>query len=145
MNRKRSLLCGLALLAFALPGLAADKRDDSASEKLGIKVALQCYTYRGITFFETVDKAAILELLDRSDLPPKVRDVIVIRQQVGKSSTAKYRKAITCAGADGRVRGVLQYHDRPAVQRRASGGTRGRADRRLVGGQQRRRLRVLGD
>ena len=58
MNRKRSLLCVLALLAFALPGLAADKRDDSASEKLGIKVALQCYTYRGITFFETVDKAA---------------------------------------------------------------------------------------
>jgi sugar phosphate isomerase/epimerase len=46
------------MLAMSLPGLAADKRDDSASEKLGIKVSLQCYTYRMITFFETVDKAA---------------------------------------------------------------------------------------
>lgn len=59
---------------------------------------------------ETVDKAAILELLDRPDVPEIVRKVIIIRQQVGKSSTAKYKKAITCAGADGRVRGVLQYH-----------------------------------
>ncbi|MGA2497379.1 MAG: sugar phosphate isomerase/epimerase [Tepidisphaeraceae bacterium] len=58
MNRKVSLLCVLAMLAMSLPGLAADKRDDSASEKLGIKVSLQCYTYRMITFFETVDKAA---------------------------------------------------------------------------------------
>jgi sugar phosphate isomerase/epimerase len=58
MTKKLSLLCVLTMLAFALPGLAADKRDDSASEKLGIKVSLQCYTYRMITFFETVDKAA---------------------------------------------------------------------------------------
>ncbi len=58
MNRKLSLLCVLALLALSLPTLAADKRDDSASEKLGVKVSLQCYTYRMITFFETVDKAA---------------------------------------------------------------------------------------
>jgi sugar phosphate isomerase/epimerase len=36
------------------------KRDDSASEKLGMKLSLQCYTYRAISFFETVDKAARL-------------------------------------------------------------------------------------
>ena len=49
---------------MALPCLTADtpaaKRDDSASEKLGIKLSLQCYTYRAITFFETVDKAAAM-------------------------------------------------------------------------------------
>ncbi|MFI5378737.1 MAG: sugar phosphate isomerase/epimerase family protein [Tepidisphaerales bacterium] len=58
MTKKLSLVCFLAMLAFSLPGRAADKRDDSASEKLGIKVSLQCYTYREISFFETVDKAA---------------------------------------------------------------------------------------
>jgi sugar phosphate isomerase/epimerase len=58
-------LCSLAILAgvflaTALPGRAADtaKRDDSASEKLGMKLSLQCYTYRAVTFFESVDKAA---------------------------------------------------------------------------------------
>ncbi len=34
-------------------------RDDSASEKLGMKLSLQCYTYRALTtFFETIDKAS---------------------------------------------------------------------------------------
>ena len=52
----------VALLATALPARAADakKRDDSASEKLGMKLSLQCWTYNRLTFFETVDKAAEL-------------------------------------------------------------------------------------
>jgi sugar phosphate isomerase/epimerase len=47
------------LLALSLP-LQADtpKRDDSASEKLGMKLSLQCYTFRALTFFETVDIAS---------------------------------------------------------------------------------------
>jgi sugar phosphate isomerase/epimerase len=45
------------LLAVALPSLAAP-RDDSAAEKLGFKLSLQCWTYNGLTFFEAVDKAA---------------------------------------------------------------------------------------
>jgi sugar phosphate isomerase/epimerase len=45
------------LLAVALPSLAA-ARDDSAAEKLGFKLSLQCWTYNGLTFFEAVDKAA---------------------------------------------------------------------------------------
>ena len=54
----------LLLLATGIGSLStfaaesASKRDDSASEKLGIKLSLQCYTYRALTFFETVDKAA---------------------------------------------------------------------------------------
>ena len=35
-----------------------DKRDDAASEKLGLKLSLQCWTFNRLTFFETVDKAA---------------------------------------------------------------------------------------
>jgi len=47
------------LTSSLLPSSAADPvRDDSAPEKLGIKLSIQCYTYRAITFYETVDKAA---------------------------------------------------------------------------------------
>src|SRR5258708_7386709 len=49
-----------ALVAVALTAPAADppaKRDDSASEKIGLKLSLQCWTYNMLTFFETVDKA----------------------------------------------------------------------------------------
>ncbi len=45
------------LLATVLPSFAA-ARDDSAAEKLGFKLSLQCSTYYGLTFFDAVDKAA---------------------------------------------------------------------------------------
>jgi sugar phosphate isomerase/epimerase len=51
------------MLASVFPARAADaptKRDDSASEKLGIKLSLQCWTFNRLTFFETVDKAKAL-------------------------------------------------------------------------------------
>ena len=52
------------LIVLALPCMTADacaaNRDDSAAEKLGFKLSLQCYTFRQLTFFETVDKAAQL-------------------------------------------------------------------------------------
>jgi sugar phosphate isomerase/epimerase len=60
-----SPLLVLAALAVALPSLAGDtpaggKRDDSASEKLGIKLSLQCWTFNRLTFFETADRAVAL-------------------------------------------------------------------------------------
>lgn len=57
---------------------------------------------------ESLDKAAMLALLDRKDISPLVRKVISIRQQVGKSSTSKYVKTVEAACADHRVRGVIQ-------------------------------------
>src|SRR5438477_3423077 len=55
----------VALLAVALAAPAADQpaappgcaRNDSASEKIGLKLSFQCWTYNMLTFFETVDKA----------------------------------------------------------------------------------------
>ena len=64
MRLHRFLLTALASLAVALPIFTATaraaQRDDSASEKLGIRLSLQCYTYRAVTFFETVEKAKAL-------------------------------------------------------------------------------------
>jgi sugar phosphate isomerase/epimerase len=75
-----------ALFAFlALPCLAVDppavKRDDKASEKLGIRLSLQCYTFRALTFFETVDEAAhmgikYLEIYPGQKLKPDSTDVV---------------------------------------------------------------------
>jgi sugar phosphate isomerase/epimerase len=58
-----AVTAGVALLALALTGAGADeptaaaKRDDAASEKLGIKLSLQCWTFNKLSFVETVDKA----------------------------------------------------------------------------------------
>lgn len=60
---------------------------------------------------ETLDKVAILETLQKPDVPDRVRAALTVRQQAGKStSTAKYAMALAVACPDGRGRGLLQYH-----------------------------------
>ena len=59
MRMSLLLMAASALLLSGLGNAAsAATRDDSASEKLGLKLSLQCYTSRQLTFFETLDKAA---------------------------------------------------------------------------------------
>lgn len=50
-----SLLLTLALAALSLSAVAAESRDDSASEKLGWHLATKAYTFRSITLYETIE------------------------------------------------------------------------------------------
>jgi len=54
---KKILLC---LAAVALVSLAAPARDDAAAEQLGWKLGSQAYTFRALSFFETLDKLQTL-------------------------------------------------------------------------------------
>lgn len=65
--------------------------------------------YRGIAL-PGIAKADVLEALDDADLPADVRRVLEIRKESGRSSTAKLGSMLSAAGADDRVRGILQYH-----------------------------------
>ncbi len=96
----------LLLLAVGLPSSAADtpagKRDDSASEKLGIKLSLQCYTYRALTFFETVDRAAsmgikYLEIYPGQKLKPG-SNVTLRRDGMSAETIAEIKKKLMDAG-----------------------------------------------
>ena len=65
MRLRYCAVVAFVLSAMALPCLTttracAGDRNDSAAEKLGLKLSLQCYTFRQLTFFETVDEAARL-------------------------------------------------------------------------------------
>src|SRR5262249_46861490 len=72
----------VSALASSDPCLAADsKRDDVASEKLGLKLSLQCWTFRQLSFFETVDKAAslgvkYLEMYPGQKLKPDSKETV---------------------------------------------------------------------
>jgi hypothetical protein len=56
-----------------------------------------------------VGKAALAAMLERDDLPPVVRSVLLLRQMGGKSSATKYRAILARLSHDGRLRGVLVY------------------------------------
>lgn len=56
------------------------------------------------------DKNAILAALADPALPANVRDVLKVRQTLGKASTSKYLAMQNLAGTDNRARGVFSYH-----------------------------------
>jgi len=103
MRMHFSALACLAVLA-ALPVLAADatdKRDDAASEKAGMKLSMQCWTYNRLSFFETVDKARklgikYLEIYPGQPLEPgsKVR----IDNNMNEETIDKIKKKLADAG-----------------------------------------------
>lgn len=95
----------VALLVTALFCLAADaptgKRDDSASEKLGLKLSLQCYTFRELTFFETVDQAVALgvkylEIYPGQKLKPGA--TVTMKNTMNEETMAEIKKKLAEAG-----------------------------------------------
>jgi sugar phosphate isomerase/epimerase len=104
----KSSLTALALSAFlgvTIPCLGADspatKRDDSASEKLGMKLSLQCWTFNKLSFFETVDKAAALgikylEIYPGQKLKPD--SDVKVNKDMSDETIAEIKKKLADAG-----------------------------------------------
>ena len=55
-------------------------------------------------------KADVLDALADQSIPGPVREALLLRQEAGKSSTAKLNAMLQRVSADGRIRGTLQYH-----------------------------------
>ena len=55
-------------------------------------------------------KADVIEALKIEEMPDPVRRALEIRQEAGKTSTAKLRTILNILSSDGRARDLLQYH-----------------------------------
>ena len=69
-----------------------------------------------------IGKPALEAMLERDDLPPVVRRVLMIRQEGGKASTAKYQALMDRLSPDRRVRGALVYCGAASTGRWSSRG-----------------------
>lgn len=58
---------------------------------------------------DRLEKEDVTRLL-KSDLPESVRKALLLRQEAGKSSTAKLKAIFNRSSLDERLRGILQYH-----------------------------------
>jgi len=58
----------------------------------------------------SVDKQTVTRLLAMDGLHPIIQQVLRLRQDGAKSSTAKYDAMVNAANADDRMRGLLMYH-----------------------------------
>lgn len=59
---------------------------------------------------EGVTKSDVVEMLSKQHLPAGVREVLELRQNSAKSSTAKISKMLLGVDDTGRLRGMFQYH-----------------------------------
>lgn len=57
---------------------------------------------------DSLDKKAVSELLKKA--PPELADVLMLRQQLAKSSVKKYQAMQNTVCADGRARGMFQFY-----------------------------------
>ncbi|MEO7017001.1 MAG: DNA polymerase [Leifsonia sp.] len=59
---------------------------------------------------DSVNKEALAELLARDDLPDDARQAIELRREGAKAATSKIDALLNGKSADGRAKGLLQYH-----------------------------------
>jgi DNA polymerase len=59
---------------------------------------------------EKFNKAYLAEKMETDDMPEKVKKVIELRQNFGKTSVAKYQAMLDCMGEDNRIRDNYMYH-----------------------------------
>ena len=100
-----SAASAVCLLTLSLSARAADapttKRDDSASESIGLKLSLQCWTFNKLTFFETVDKAQelgikYLEIFPGQTLKPGSKEKMT--SAMSDETIAEVKKKLADAG-----------------------------------------------
>jgi DNA polymerase len=89
-------------------GLATNGAAQTCTALIPIK---QWLSERGLPeALEGLDKTVVLDALARDDLAPEVKRVLLLRQEAGKTSTAKLTPMIDIAGPDNRLRNMYQYH-----------------------------------
>ena len=92
--------CGLEEEARRITGL------ENPNSPVQLKAWLKAET--GIDF-PSIDKESVAEALPRIN-SLKAKRILQIRQELGKTSTAKYKAMLACACKDGRVRGLFQFY-----------------------------------
>lgn len=100
--------------------LLAKKRADKRMRELTNGVVKKCSEVQNLVAWinsygievESAKKGNHDEIMALADLTgmPWVRDAIELRKEASKTSTAKYSKMLDCICADGRIRGLLNYH-----------------------------------
>lgn len=94
------------------------KRLDRAMRKATANEVRACTNSKQLTEWlnqqgiacDSVAKEHVDRMLGRDDLPENVREALLLRQQGSKTSTAKADALLRGMSADGRARGLTQYH-----------------------------------
>lgn len=104
--------CRLAADAMREYSERLDKRCRKLTNGIGgrqVGAMLKELHDRGLPI-ESLNKESVAKALESHDLTPEVRELLELRQESGKSSTAKLDRMLQMVCEDGRIRGNLRYH-----------------------------------
>jgi DNA polymerase len=74
-----------------------------------VKACVEWINNRGVEI-ASFDKPTLEKLVEDESLPSDVRELIEIRQNTAKTSTAKYQAMLNCIADDNRIRDNYMYH-----------------------------------
>lgn len=94
--------------AFSKTALMASMKDKTDLENPNSVVQMKEWLANKGIDAESLDKKAVVELL--KTVPQDVVDVLLLRQQLAKSSVKKYQAMQASVCADGRARGMFQFY-----------------------------------
>lgn len=94
--------------AFNKTALMASMKDKTDLENPNSVVQMKEWLANKGIDAESLDKKAVVELL--KTVPQDVADVLLLRQQLAKSSVKKYQAMQSSVCADGRARGMFQFY-----------------------------------
>lgn len=94
--------------AFSKTALMASMKDKTDLENPNSVVQMKEWLANKGIDAESLDKKAVVELL--KTVPQDVADVLLLRQQLAKSSVKKYQAMQSSVCADGRARGMFQFY-----------------------------------
>lgn len=101
------------LVEKTLKRLNAEMRDVSKGEVVSVTDMaglLRFCKARGLSGIDSLAKGPLAELLVREDLDDALRRCLEIRREGGRASVTKIRALANGRSADGRARGLLQFH-----------------------------------
>ena len=106
---------GLVQGALAIDAVSTQKLTEEAVRITGLSnpnstAQLLDWLEREGVRMPNLQKATVAEKLEKEDIPDKVRRILEIRQQLGKTSVKKYVAMATAKCEDDRVRGLTQFY-----------------------------------
>lgn len=103
--------------AMAIVDIEKERLDDRMAEITGGEIVspravgqITEYCHDHGIMIESLAKQNLIDTLDDKGLPTNVREVLMLRQEAAKSSTAKLNAMLSALTHDSRVCDTLQYH-----------------------------------
>jgi DNA polymerase len=126
-TNSRGMNIDLELADAAMAAIASAKTDLAATTKAMTQGEVEAASQRDAMikhiasmygyFLPDMRKASLQRIVEADDTPDGLRELLLVRLSTCTTSTSKYKRLVNATGADGRLRGTIQFSGASRTQR----------------------------